>query len=188
VKKQQLKTIWKWTNNLLLVTIILIIFVPSWRLKFSSTVQQVFMGTTTLENSLNIPLDFSQEYWELFDAEHNIHSFADFKGKPIILNFWATWCPGCRAELPQIEDLKNQFKDEVHFISLTNETYDIIEASGVYGNHADFIYFSPYFSRQFDFSVYPSTFIIDSDFNIVQKIEGSTKLNSQANIDFLKSL
>ena len=135
-----------------------------------------------------MPLDFSQEHWELFDAEHNIHSFADFKGKPVVLNFWATWCAGCRAELPQIKDLKDQFKDEVHFISVTNETYEIIEASGEYDNHADFIYFSPYFSKQFDFSAYPSTFIIDSDFNIVQKIEGSTKLNSLENIAVLKSL
>ena len=117
-----------------------------------------------------------------------MHSFNDFKGKPIVLNFWATWCPGCRAELPQIQDLKNEFKDEVHFISVSNETYDMILASGEYENHSSFIYFAPNFSRQFDFSAYPTTFIIDSDFNIVQKLEGTTKLDSEENIIFLKGL
>ena len=115
-------------------------------------------------------------------------TLAAFEGKYLLVNFWATWCPGCRAELPQIMDLKNQFKDEVHFISVTNETFDIIEASGEYDKHGDFIYFTPYFSRQFDFSAYPSTFIIDSDFNIIQKIEGASKLNSDKNILFLKGL
>ena len=88
----------------------------------------------------------------------------------------------------KIQDLKNEFKDEVHFISVTNESYDIIKTSGEYDTHDSFIYFSPNFSPQFDFSAYPTTFIIDSDFNIVSKLEGASKLDSEENIKFLKGL
>ena len=146
------------------------------------------MGRTELTATMKTPLDFSQESWMLFDQNQQIHSFNDFKGKPIVLNFWATWCPGCRAELPQIANLKNKFKDEVHFVSVTNENYDIVKASGEYDLHGDFIYFSPNFSAQFDFSAYPTTFIIDSDFNIVSKVEGASKLDSDENIKFLMGL
>lgn len=163
-------------------------FVPTWRISFSSFMQQIFMGRTELTETMSIPLDFSQEQWILYDSEQKMYSFNEFKGKPIVLNFWATWCPGCRAELPQIQNLKNKFKNEVHFISVSNETYDVIKESGEYDTHSSFIYFSPNFSSQFDFNAYPSTFIIDSDFNIVSKLEGATKLDSKENIDFLKSL
>jgi thiol-disulfide isomerase/thioredoxin len=188
MNKEKLKFYWKWLTNILLGAIIVIMFVPSWRVWFSSNVQKIFMGRTELAQTMSIPLDFSQETWTLFDSEQKMHSFNDFKGKPIVLNFWATWCPGCRAELPQIANLKNNFKDEVHFISVSNENYDIIKESGEYNDHGDFIYFAPNFSAQFDFSVYPTTFIIDSDFNIVSKIEGASKLDSEENINFIKSL
>jgi len=186
--KDKLKFIWKWFTNILLGAIIVIMFVPSWRLAFSSGMQKLFMGRTDLEKTTSIPLNFAQEKWILFDSNEKMHSFAEFKGKPIVLNFWATWCPGCRAELPQIQALKDHFKDDVHFISVSNESYDVIKASGEYDTHSDFIFFSQMFSAQFNFSVYPTTFIIDSDFNIVQKIEGSSKLDSDENIEFLKGL
>lgn len=177
-----------WITNSLLLALVIIMIVPSWRLTFSSGMQKIFMGRTDLKKSTAIPLNFSQEDWVLFDSNKNASSFNDFKGKPIVLNFWATWCPGCRAELPQIKALKDKFKDDVIFISVTNESYDVIKASGEYDSHSDFIYFSTYFSQQFDFSAYPTMFIIDSDFNIVQKIEGASKLDSDENIEFLKQL
>jgi len=189
-KKQPIgfKKIWGWITNLLLVAIIVILFVPSWRLAFSSTLQKIFMGHTDLEKEISIPVDFNLENWILFDSQQKMHSFSEFKGKPTVLTFWATWCPGCRAEMPQIKALKNHFKDNVQFVSVSNEPYETIKASGEYENHADFIYYSQYFSEQFEFSVYPTTFIIDSEFNIIQKIEGSSKLDSDENIEFLSNL
>jgi len=191
--KEKLEIVWAkfkkgWITNLLLLALVVIMLVPSWRLAFSSKMQQLFMGRTELKKSTSIPLNFTQENWALFDANKMASTFSSYKGKPIVLNFWATWCPGCRAELPQIKALKDKFKDDVHFISVSNESFEIITASGEYDTHADFIYYSKFFSSQFDFSVYPTTFIIDSDFNIVQIIEGASKLDSDENIEFLKSL
>jgi len=177
-----------WITNLLLLALVVVMLVPAWRMSFSSAMQQLFMGRTEFEKSTSVPLNFTQENWALFDVNKLVSSFSSYKGKPIVLNFWATWCPGCRAELPQIKALKDRFKDDVHFISVTNETYDVIKASGEYDTHSDFIYYTNFFSQQFDFSAYPTTFIIDSDFNIVQKIEGASKLDSDENIKFLKSL
>lgn len=191
--KEKLGVLWgkfkkDWISNSLLLALVIIMLVPSWRLTFSSGMQRLFMGSTDFKKATTIPLNFAQEDWVLYDVNKNPSTFNDFKGKPIVLNFWATWCPGCRAELPQIKALKDRFKDDVHFISVSNESYDVISASGEYDSHSDFIYYANYFSPQFDFSAYPTTFIIDSDFNIVQKIEGASKLDSDENIAFLKSL
>lgn len=191
--KEKLGLAWEkikkdWISNLLLLALVIIMLVPSWRLAFSSGMQRLFMGSTELKKESTMPLNFAQENWVLFDSQQDSVPFNSFKGKPIVLNFWATWCPGCRAELPQIKALKEHFKDDVHFISVSNESFATIKESGEYDNHGDFIYNSNYFSPQFEFTTYPSTFIIDSDFNIVQKIEGASKLDSDENIEFLKSL
>ena len=50
--------------------------------------------------------------FELVDQYGNIHTLADYKGKTIFLNFWATWCPPCRAEMPDIQKLYETYDTE----------------------------------------------------------------------------
>lgn len=47
-------------------------------------------------------------------------TFAEFEGKPIVLNFWASWCPACVAELPEFEAVHQDVGDEVTFIGMAN--------------------------------------------------------------------
>ena len=42
----------------------------------------------------------------------NVVQLEDFRGKVVFLNFWATWCPPCRIEMPSMEKLYNKFKDD----------------------------------------------------------------------------
>ncbi|GAI00918.1 unnamed protein product, partial [marine sediment metagenome] len=48
----------------------------------------------------------------LEDLKRSAVSLRDFEGKVIFLNFWATWCPPCRIEMPAMEKLWQKFKDE----------------------------------------------------------------------------
>ena len=48
----------------------------------------------------------------LKDLDGNTVSLSDFRGKVVFLNFWATWCPPCRAEMPDIEALHRQYRDQ----------------------------------------------------------------------------
>ncbi|MDW8465823.1 MAG: TlpA disulfide reductase family protein [Chloroherpetonaceae bacterium] len=45
-------------------------------------------------------------------------SLSDFKGKGVILNFWATWCPPCRAEIPDMIELQKAYQDKFTFIGI----------------------------------------------------------------------
>lgn len=49
--------------------------------------------------------------WSLKDLDGKTVSLSDFKGKVVLLNFWATWCPPCRAEIPDLVALQNQYRE-----------------------------------------------------------------------------
>lgn len=57
--------------------------------------------------------------FELVDTEGNVHRLSDFKGQGVFLNFWGTWCPPCKKEMPYIEDQYKEFsKKGVHVMSV----------------------------------------------------------------------
>ena len=48
----------------------------------------------------------------LTDLEGNSVTLSDFRGQAVFINFWATWCPPCRAEMPEIEAVYQEYKDK----------------------------------------------------------------------------
>jgi thiol-disulfide isomerase/thioredoxin len=54
----------------------------------------------------NIPPDFA-----LVDLDGKTVILSHLRGKTVVINFWATWCPPCRAEMPALETLYQQYKD-----------------------------------------------------------------------------
>ena len=61
--------------------------------------------------------------WRLKDVSHTTFDFNSAKGKVIVINFWATWCPPCIAEMPSMELLYQNYKDneDVVFLFVSNE-------------------------------------------------------------------
>jgi thiol-disulfide isomerase/thioredoxin len=55
------------------------------------------------------------------DVEGRRISSADWKGKVVIVNFWATWCPPCRAEIPDLIKLQNKYKDQLQIIGISDD-------------------------------------------------------------------
>jgi peroxiredoxin len=50
--------------------------------------------------------------FELQDIEGETHRLSDYRGKVVVLNFWATWCPPCRYEMPSMERARKLLEDE----------------------------------------------------------------------------
>jgi len=56
--------------------------------------------------------------FEISDFDGSRHRLSDFRGKPVFVNFWATWCVPCQKELPEMQELLDRHKDELAVISV----------------------------------------------------------------------
>lgn len=131
------------------------------------------------ENNKVKALDFT-----LYDQYGKEHKLSDYKGKTVFLNIWATWCPPCKAEMPHIEELYNEYNknnedviilgvstpnlgnegDEKHiskFLKDNEYTFPV-----VFDNNADLIY-------GYSIQSFPSTFIIDKEGYVREYVPGA---------------
>jgi thiol-disulfide isomerase/thioredoxin len=59
--------------------------------------------------------------WKLMDSGGKVFTLKDLKGKVVFVNFWATWCPPCIAEMPSINKLYKQYAGKVVFLIISSE-------------------------------------------------------------------
>jgi len=173
--------------NALLVLIILILIIPGWRISFQGWYQGLFMSEVEFTSNVDLSIPETAQNWALFDDKSNLTNFSDLAGKPIILSFWATWCPPCRAELPELKTINDQYKNQLNVIAVTEEPIEDIEKSGLSEDYS-FLYSTPGIPDFFEIKSYPTLLIIDKEMKIRFKNIGAGKMNTEKNRRFLESL
>ena len=58
------------------------------------------------------------------DAQGAEHSLAEYRGKVVVLNFWATWCTPCREEMPMLSELAERYRGRVQFVGIAADSLD----------------------------------------------------------------
>jgi len=113
-------------------------------------------------------------------------SLSDYAGKPVVLNFWASWCPPCKEEMPNFNELSNQYgkTGDVIFlmVNITDGGRETIETATAYlsDNKYDMnVIFDieGKASTLYNVSSIPSTFFIDSQGYINNSTIGSLTMN-----------
>ena len=120
-------------------------------------------------------------------AEINIEE--EFKDQVIFVNFWATWCPPCIAEMPTIEKLYQKYKDKIGFAMISNEDIGMIEDFRNRNKYTFPVYqIEMDIPEIFNLSVIPATFIISPDRKIILKHVGGADWSHEDVMNFLDEL
>lgn len=141
--------------------------------------QNADTDTNSEEDKKIEALDFT-----LYDQYGKEHKLSDYRGKKVFLNFWATWCPPCRAEMPHIEDLYKEYEKNSKDVIILGVASPNVGKEGDQQYIEDFLKENNYtfpvvfddrgmLSYQYGFSSLPSTLIIDEDGYITKYIPGA---------------
>lgn len=129
----------------------------------------------------------------LQDQFGNSHTFSDYQGKTVFLNFWATWCPPCKAEMPDIQALYEEYGKNSEDLVILGVATPGVGREGSAEDIAAFLEENGYtypvvmdtdssLSYWYGIRSYPTTFMIDTDGNVYGYVTG------QLTMDIMRSI
>ena len=146
----------------------------------------------TLEEMTTTVVDFDFNLLQFEDLEGSEFSLRDFKGKTLFINYWATWCNPCLAEMPSMVKLYEQYRDNeaIVFLYLSKESRDTIID---YIPKDEALAKLPLYKIITDDELFstrgiPTTFIVDSSGEILVKDVGSAKWDDQSVINYIDNI
>lgn len=163
------------SNVVFIVAVALLIYPPT-RVWF---LRQIAFSPSVIKAEKVEKLDTYN--WSLKGINTVDINLIEFKNEVVFVNFWATWCPPCRAEMPMIQKLYDSYEGKVKFILVTNESASKVEE---------------YFQKNnFNLPVYnsiskvpvkfsgtnsiPASYLIDKEGNIIISKTGAANWNSK---------
>jgi peroxiredoxin len=120
-------------------------------------------------------------------------SLSSQRGKVVLLNFWATWCPPCREEMPSMQRLVKTLEDEPFVLLAVNveadgpQTVPPIIAQGAYSFPVLFDQ-DGHVRKSYGVAKYPETFVIDADGVVVEKVVGGIDWSQPQVVSYLRAL
>ena len=122
---------------------------------------------------------------QLVDLEGNRHTLADYRGKHLVINFWATWCAPCREEMPALQALSDQLDPERYaVIGITVDQK--VEPVQKFLKEQQ-VGFQQYIDAQMDLAMselkvraFPETLIVNSEGKLLRRILGAREWDKES--------
>ncbi|KAB8154892.1 redoxin family protein [Kordia sp. TARA_039_SRF] len=168
-----------WGNIIFVVVLALILFTPAGtfvKVKLNQA-KMLFVNPSSIEEAERVVLSDFQ--WNLVDSKGKAINFQQMEGNIILLNFWATWCPPCIAEMPSLHNLYKDYGDKITFLFVANDEKKNVEAYLKKNTYDLPVYYAAENApKEIQSNSIPATFLIDDQGKIVMKEIGSANWNS----------
>ena len=112
--------------------------------------------------------------FQVEDAEGNMISLSSFQGKPVVLNFWASWCPPCKSEMPDFQAAYDTYGEDIQFVmvNLTDGNRETKETASAFIEESGFtfpVYYDVNMEAAYAYNIssIPVTVLIDADGTVV---------------------
>lgn len=116
----------------------------------------------------------SAENFTVYDVNGNKVKLSDLKGKPVVVNFWASWCPPCKNEMPDFENAYRKYGNDVQFmmVNMTDGYTETLSTAKSFINYMGYtfpVYFDTDYSAAiaYNTTALPATYFIDARGNLV---------------------
>ena len=123
--------------------------------------------------------DKSAPDFKVVDADNEEITLSSFAGKPVVLNFWASWCPPCKSEMPDFQKAYEQYGTDIAFVmlNLTDGVRETKEKAQSYIAKQGFTFPTYYDVEQIAANTYfitsiPTTYFIDENGDVIASAKG----------------
>jgi thiol-disulfide isomerase/thioredoxin len=169
-------------SNILFIGFIIFLFTPYGLPVRALLIKGVSIVTTrlfSLETDADKRVHIDSYQWELRDISGEKVNFEKFENKVVVLNFWATWCPPCIAEMPGFQELNDLYKDKVSFLFVANDEKERVIQFMKDKRYTFPVYFQVSSSPEpLRSNSLPTTYIIDQQGMVVVDKAGAADWNS----------
>lgn len=167
------------------------LYFTGWHTEVLGTLQRAILATGIIRPDLDEDSQgVANLSFELRDLNGKLHSVSDWEGDVIFINLWATWCPPCIAEMPDINNLYRAKGNDVRFVMISldddpEKAKNFIERKGFKFPVYSLVNGLP---AAFHSNSIPTTFVISRDGKIAVKRMGLAKYNTEDFKGFLDEL
>ncbi len=187
MNKKTRKEVVEWV---VLIAVLGALYFTGWYRPLLSTMQGALLESGLFRPSqIDSPVQADYNF-RLQDDEGHIIPAATLKGQTVFINFWATWCPPCRAEMPDIHDLFKKTGKEVTFLMVSMD--DNAQTAQNYLRQQGYTF--PHYRlasslpAMYQVSSIPTTYVISPEGQIVVEAHGMNQYDTEAFSAFLRGL
>jgi len=191
-KWKETRSKWQKAGDVFFWLLLILLIIPGPRKVISTSVNKLMLnvknpGIEKVENQERLQ---DPDYnWSLARAADEPLYFSELRDKVVFLNFWATWCPPCVAELPEIQRAYEKYGDQVAFVLVSNQEPSVVESfMDKHGYKLPIFYLNQKTPEVLNHRALPTTFIIAKDGSIVTKKTGAANWDSKATYKIFEEL
>lgn len=189
----------KWSRSLIEWGVIALVaatlYATGYHTQVIGMAQRGLLATGLIKPSLSVDVEQMRDAGTEFyfaDETFETKSLANYRGKVVFLNIWASWCPPCIAEMPSIEslysELKNDDKIEFLLISMDEDFDDALNFMQSRELELPIMHYRGSNREIFPTGVIPTTYVITPGGKIAMEKQGMAKYDTPEFIEFLEKL